>query len=632
VHYILFFSSSRPVTGRVRLEDFGFFQKAKRVIEPERSTGAQVLGACENGILPWSWKGWEQACSMGGVSLFVEGFAASDDELHTTNGGEPESWGAPIIDLYKARGARFLNHLRGSFAIVLWDAPQKTLIIGTDHFGTRSIYVWASDNRIAFATRIAQFAMCAEIPKLIEPNSIYFYLNHSFIPAPFTIYKNIRRLEPGHFLQWTNGRVTFQRYWDMAYDEDSSLSEAAAAASLRSSVQDSVRFALRAGVRDEQMGAFLSGGTDSSVLVGLLSQISEQKTKSFSVGFDEAAYNEICYARIAARHFNSDAHEYFVRADEALDAMPTLASAYDEPFGNSSAIPTYFCLKMARDAGIKIMFAGDGGDELFGGNERYITEKVFTLYHEIPSTARTLIDHGAKIIPASYPWRKIKNYVHKANLPACERFFTYQLYFRDHADAYLTDEFRASIDREFALDVPRQHYLRAGNIAPLNRLLYVDLKLAMADNDLFKVNRTAAIHGIQVHYPYLDPLVGRISGKIPARLKVKGWTKRYIFKKAFENLLPKAILQKKKHGFGLPTGEWLRYNPGFRDLARSLLLDSRAIQRGYLKRPAIEQLLKLHDGEASSYFATHIWNLMMLELWHRHHADITSSRASRKIS
>jgi asparagine synthase (glutamine-hydrolysing) len=629
LHAILFGISSSPVIARVWWKDSGFLQKAKRVIEPvEALTGVEVLGACESGILRLSWEGWDQVCSISGVYLFVEGFAGSSDEFRTTNGGRPESWGAPIIDLYKAQGTRFLNRLRGSFAIALWDAFKKTLIIGTDHFGTRSIYVWGKDNRIAFATRIARLARCAEIPKLIERNSIYFYLNHSFIPAPFTIYKDIRRLEPGHFLQWTNGRVTCQRYWDMAYDEDSSLTEDAAAESVRSCVQDSVRFALRTGVRDERMGAFLSGGTDSSALVGLLSQISGKKTQSFSVGFDEAAYNEISYARIAARHFNSDAHEYFVRANEALEAMPTLAMAYDEPFGNSSAIPTYFCLKLARDAGMQIMFAGDGGDELFGGNERYITEKVFTLYHKIPSAARTLIDQTAKIIPTFYPWRKIKNYVYKANLPACERFFTYQLYFRDHADEYLTDEFRESIDLEFALDVPRQHYFRAGNIAALNRLLYVDLKLAVADNDLFKVNRTAGIYGIQVRYPYLDPLVGRISGKIPARLKVKGWSKRYIFKKAFENFLPKAILKKKKHGFGLPTGDWLRHNRGFRDLARSLLLDSRAIQRGYLKRSAVEQLLKLHDSEASSYFATHIWNLMMLELWHRHHADITSSRAS----
>jgi asparagine synthase (glutamine-hydrolysing) len=612
--------SPSPVTGRVRLKGSGFLQKAKRVIGPaERLTGVEVLGACENGILPWSWEGWDQVCSMGGVSLFVEGFAASD-EFQTTNGGGPESWGAPIIDLYKAQGARFLNRLRGSFAIALWDACKKTLIIGTDHFGTRSIYVWASDNRIAFATRIARFARRAEIPKLIEPNSVYFYLNHSFIPAPFTIYKNIQRIEPGHFLQWTNGRVTFQRYWDMAYDEDSSLSEAAAAASLRSSVQDSVRFALRAGVRDEQVGAFLSGGTDSSALVGLLSQISEKKTKSFSVGFDEAAYNEICYARIAAKHFNSDSHEYFVRADEALEAMPKLASAYDEPFGNSSAIPTYFCLKMARDAGMQIMFAGDGGDELFGGNERYITEKVFALYQNLPRPARAVIDRAAEILPGSYPWRKVRNYVRKANESPIERFFAYQLYIRDHADEYLTDEFRETLDLDFPLNVPKRHYSAAGDIAPLNRLLYVDLKLAISDNDLFKVNRMAEANGIRVLYPYLDPHVGTVSGRIPSALKVKGWSKRYIFKKAFENFLPEEILKKKKHGFGLPTGEWIRHHGGFRNLARSLLLEPRAVQRGYFKRSAIEQLLKLHDGEASSYFAMHIWNLMMLELWHRHHA------------
>jgi asparagine synthase (glutamine-hydrolysing) len=610
------------MTAHAWLRGSGFLQKAKRVIDPaERLTGVEVLGACENGILPWSWKGWDQVCYMDGVSLFVEGFAASDDEFQTTNGRGPESWGAPIIDVYKAQGARFLNRLRGSFAIALWDACKKTLVIGTDHFGTRSIYVWTSDNRIAFATRIAQFARCAEIPKLIEPNSIYFYLNHSFIPAPFTIYKNIRRLEPGHFLQWTNGRVTFQRYWDMAYDEDNSLTEAAAAASLRSSVQDSVRFSLRAGVRDEQIGAFLSGGTDSSALVGLLSQISEKKTKSFSVGFDEAAYNEICYARIAAKHFNSDSHEYFVRADEALEAMPKLASAYDEPFGNSSAIPTYFCLKMARDAGMQIMFAGDGGDELFGGNERYITEKVFALYQNLPRPARAVIDRAAEILPGSYPWRKVRNYVRKANESSIERFFAYQLYIRDHADEYLTDEFRETLDLDFPLNVPKWHYSAAGDIAPLNRLLYVDLKLAISDNDLFKVNRMAEANGIRVLYPYLDPDVGTVSGRIPSALKVKGWSKRYIFKKAFENFLPEEILKKKKHGFGLPTGEWIRHHGGFRNLARSLLLEPRAVQRGYFKRSGIEQLLKLHDGEASSYFATHIWNLMMLELWHRHHAE-----------
>jgi asparagine synthase (glutamine-hydrolysing) len=278
---------------------------------------------------------------------------------------------------------------------------------------------------------------------------------------------------------------------------------------------------------------------------------------------------------------------------------------------------------MARQTGVKVMFAGDGGDELYGGNERYITEKVFALYQNLPRPARAVIDRAAEIVPGSYPWRKVRNYVRKANESPIERFFAYQLYIRDHADEYLTDEFRETLDLDFPLNVPKRHYSAAGDIAPLNRLLYVDLKLAISDNDLFKVNRMAEANGIQVLYPYLDPHVGTVSGKIPSALKVKGWSKRYIFKKAFENFLPEEILKKKKHGFGLPTGEWIRHHGGFRDLARSLLLEPRAVQRGYFKRSAIEQLLKLHDSEASSYFATHIWNLMMLELWHRYHADIT---------
>ena len=234
------------------------------------------------------------------------------------------------------------------------------------------------------------------------------------------------------------------------------------------------------------------------------------------------------------------------------------------------------------------------------------------------------MDRSAETIPGFYPWRKVKNYVRKANQFPVDRFFSYQLYFRDHADELLSEEFRDAIDREFPLDVPRRHYARVANCAPLNRLLYVDLKLAVADNDLFKVNRMAEAHGIQVRYPFLDTHVGTTAGRIPAGFKVKGWSKRYIFKKAFENFLPREILRKKKHGFGLPTGEWLRHHPGFRDLARSLLLEPRAVQRGYFKRPALERLLRLHDEERSGYYGSYIWYLMMLELWHRHHADVTS--------
>jgi asparagine synthase (glutamine-hydrolysing) len=598
----------------------------QNAINTPRKSAAEPVGDTESGILSWSWSAWKQSYSDDSIHLFLEGFVVPDASVEQRNRVQStRPYAADIIDLYKQKGTEFVRALRGSFAIALWDARERKLILATDHLGTRPIYYSVLNSRFGFAPSITRFAEAPEINNVVDPNSIYFYLNHSFIPAPFTIYKNVRRLEPGHLLVRANGQVTVQRYWDLQYEEDSSLTESEAADNLRSSLEDSVRFSLRDEYdRIDEVGAFLSGGTDSSTVVGLLGQMTARRIKSFSVGFEEAAYNEIHYARVAAKHFDTDAHEYFVRPEEALGAIPVLAAAYDEPFGNSSAIPTFFCLKMAREAGVKIMFAGDGGDELFGGNERYVTEQLFASYHRIPLPLRSVVDYSTKIIPGFYPWQKIRNYVRKANQPAIDRFFAYQLFFRDHADEFLAEEFLNSIDREFPLKVPRLHYARANNSAPLNRLLYVDLKLAVADNDLFKVNRMAEVHGLQVRYPFLDPSVALTAGRIPANLKVKGLSKRYIFKKAFENFLPQEILRKKKHGFGLPTGEWLRHHAGFRDLARSLLLEPRAIQRGYFKRSALERLLRLHDEERSGYYGSYIWYLMMLELWHRHHADTIS--------
>jgi asparagine synthase (glutamine-hydrolysing) len=588
-----------------------------------KNFNVKISDQCEGDVLPWSWHGWNKSFVSRGVSLFLNGFAAPDGVRAGTNPpSNRDSYGTAIIDLYRQKGSEFVKYLRGSFVLVLWDSERQTLLLATDHFGTRPIYYGMVNQRIAFAPNISAFARALDIDKIIQPNSLYFYLNHSFIPAPFTIFKNIQRLEPGHILEWASHRSRVRRYWDMAYVEERNLRESAAADLLRESLENSVQFALSGGsVGAAEVGAFLSGGTDSSTLVGLMAKFSPQPTNSFSVGFDEEDYNEIHYARIAAKHFKSIPHEYIVRPNEALDAMSKLAEAYDEPFGNSSAIPTYFCVKMAKDAGVKVMFAGDGGDELFGGNERYITEKLFSIYHQVPGSLRRALDYAVETIPDFYPWQKVKNYVRKANLPAVDRFFAYQLYYRDHAAEFLTHDFRASLEHDFPIDVARRHYLRAGEISPLNRLLYVDLKLAVSDNDLFKVNRMAETQGVEVRYPYLDPRVGVASGTIPAGFKVKGWAKRYIFKKAFANFLPEQILTKKKHGFGLPTGEWLRSHSGFRDLARSLLLDSRSLQRGYFQRSALERLLKVHDEEHSGYFASHIWNFMMLELWHRTHAD-----------
>ena len=532
-----------------------------------------------------------------------------------------------LLKCYRAKGEEFLKDLAGSFRLALWDAQKQKLLVAVDPFATRPLYFASAKGVLFFAPRISCFSAVPAFEKTIDPNALYFYLNHSFIPAPFTAYREIRRLEPGQYLCWQDGSVTVRQYWDLQYDEDSSLTEDKAAELIRSTVEQSVRSYMEGQpYESSEIGAFLSGGTDSSTLVGLMTKISDERIKTFSVGFAEERYNEIEYARIAAKRYNADAYERFVSADEALSAMPLLASEFDEPFGNSSAIPTYFCLRKAQETGVKVLFAGDGGDELFGGNERYLAEKYFLPFDALPNSLQLMTARAAAFLPPIYPLSKISRYIEQASLSNPKRYLRYQIFLSEHAGEFLTDEFRAQIEPNFELRIPGHHYRKVTPAAPLNRLLYLDLKMCIADNDLFKVNQMAAAAGVEVCYPYLDRDLAELTGKIPAGLKVKGLRKRYVFKKAFQKFLPIEILRKKKHGFGMPTGEWLRHHGGFRDLARSLLLEPRAVQRGYFKRSALERLLKRHDEESSGYYGTYVWYFMMLELWHRHHVDTVPIR------
>ena len=269
-----------------------------------------------------------------------------------------------------------------------------------------------------------------------------------------------------------------------------------------------------------QTGRSHGGGTHSSTIVGLMTQVTGERIKTFSVGFAEERYNEIEYARIAAARYNADAHEYFVNADEALAVLPLLAEQFDEPFGNSSAIPTYFCLRMAKEAGIDLMFAGDGGDELFGGNERYVAEKYFLPFDILPTSLQALTTRMAAGLPSFYPVGKIRRYIERAGEPNPKRFFHYQIFLGEHAEEFFTKDFLSRIEPDFILRIPRAHYQKVAAAAPLNRLLYMDLKMCIADNDLFKVNGMAAASGVNVCYPYLDRYLAELTGRIPAGFKL----------------------------------------------------------------------------------------------------------------
>jgi asparagine synthase (glutamine-hydrolysing) len=419
---------------------------------------------------------------------------------------------------------------------------------------------------------------------------------------------------------WDDGRTTLHRYWDVTYSERS-LGRMAAARAVYGQTAEAVRQTLT-GLDTKQTGAFLSGGTDSSVVVGLMSRLTDERVQAFSIGFQEAQYNELEYAELAARHFDAAHYTRIVTADEALQFLPDIVSAYDEPFGNNSALPAYLCARHAREAGVRMLLAGDGGDEIFGGNERYRRESILARYHLIPRALRLgLIEPVVRRFPAEAPGLpgKARRYVERASLPNPDRFYSSEFFVSQNRQWLLHPDFQALTTPDWPLRVARGHYEAARSTGELNRLLHVDLKITLADNDLFKVARTAEAAGLGVRFPLLDHPLVEFMATLPAWHKVRGGEKRYIFKQAFRQLLPREILAKVKHGFGLPTSDWLKRHPGFRELGRDTLLSRRSLERGYFAPGAVEELFRLHEADHTPFYGDRLWTLLMLELWHERH-------------
>ncbi|TXC66417.1 hypothetical protein FSC37_12905 [Piscinibacter aquaticus] len=320
--------------------------------------------------------------------------------------------------------------------------------------------------------------------------------------------------------------------------------------------------------------------------------------------------------------FGLNPHEYRVSEADAVQAIGQLVRAYDEPFGNASAIPTYYCARIAADTGVSMMIAGDGGDEIFGGNERYFKDKIFEAFHTAPAWVRGL-GHGAAAMLKGSDSRfanRVKNFVHRASLPNPDRFYSDDSFASDHFDELLSADFRSRVGIDDALDVQRRIYAQASADCTLHRLMYLDLKMTIADNDVVKVVRAARSAGVDVMFPYLDPRLIEFTGRLPGSDKVRGNNKRHLFKLATEHVLPEAIRKKKKQGFGLPISVWLRRNGPYGALAHDVVLSDRALQRGYAQPDFIRHLIRRHQSGAWDH-SPEIHSLMMLELWHREFVD-----------
>lgn len=515
-----------------------------------------------------------------------------------------------VITAYRTYGPSFLERLHGPFALALVDAQEQTALLAIDRLGIQPLAFAQSAKGIVFASDARAVAAHPDVDNALSPQGLFNYLFFHMVPSPGSVFAGVEKLLPGQCIVWRQGRLERNFYWRVVYRDDGGDNPGERVGRFKSLLSAAVRTAADA----PQVGAFLSGGTDSSTVAGLLTQSQGKPADTFSIGFDAEGFDEMEYARLASRHFGTRPHEYYLTPADVVAAIPKIAAAYDEPFGNASAIPTYYCAKLAHEAGIKVMLAGDGGDEIFGGNARYAKQKVFELYWQLPAWSRqALIEPLSGALPSLGPLRKAKSYVEQARIPLPDRLETYNFLRREPLDQILTPDFLAQIQANQPEALLREVYDRTDSHSFINRMLHVDLKFTLADNDLRKVNRTCELGGVAVRYPLLDEALVAFSAELTPDEKVHGQYLRYFFKKSLADFLPREIIDKSKHGFGLPFGLWMQTHPELRELANDSLGMLR--KRGIVQPAYIDRLLDQHRGGHASYYGVMIWVLMMLEQW-----------------
>ena len=529
---------------------------------------------------------------------------------------------ALLAALYHRLGSGFIAKLNGNFSLVLWDQRERKLLAAVDGFGVNRLVYFQNGRTLLIASRIDALLRTGEITPEVNPRAIANFMNFGVNLAPETAFENVRRLAPGTVLIAAESSTRIESFWNMRYGAGTDSNEQRLCERLEATVEQAVA----AQAKNEpfaELGAFLSGGTDSSTVVGMMSRLGRGPVKTFSIGFEEERFNELGYAEITARKFQADHHTYRVSAADCFEALPQMVRFFDEPFANSSAIPTYFCARLAAQNGVGTLLAGDGGDELFGGNERYSTDKIFHAYQRVPRLLRKgLVEPVVELLAMERgPLGKAKRYIRRSNMPAIERFFSYSFLCAHHPEEVFEKDFLQDLRGYLVLDVPTRYYHEAPARDHLDRLLYVDVKITLGDSDLPKVTQMAEMAGIQTRFPFLDRAVADFSGCVPADLKVKGFEKRYLFKRAFRNLLPQEVLRKKKHGFGIPVAYWLKTDPRLREFSRDILFSSRALCRGYFRRSFLEDLIRLHEADDTTYYGDTLWSFLVLELWHRQFVD-----------
>lgn len=524
-----------------------------------------------------------------------------------------------IIHLYDEFGEGCLDRLRGMFAFAIWDESEKSLFVARDRVGKKPLlYSHRPNGDLIFGSEFTALLEHPSIGRDIDREAIDSYLSYLCVPAPMTAYREIRKLEPGHWLKWKNGEIETERYWQPDFSKKIKISEEDAIGETTRLLRESTKLRL---ISEVPLGAFLSGGVDSSTVVALMAEESSSPVKTFSIGFEEQDFSELKYARRVAEHVGAEYHEFVVRPD-ALEVLPTLVEHYGEPYADSSAIPTYYVSRETRKH-VTVALNGDGGDESFAGYERHAAMRLAEAYRRVPKFLRkAFVETAVGLVPTSELRRSrardAKRFLQAANLPKTERYFRWMSTFDRRAKKEIyTDEFAASLNGTNASQYMDRWFGSNGS-GVVDAAMLNDLMTYLPNDLLVKVDIASMANSLEARSPFLDHKVIEFAASLPESLKMRRFETKSLLKKVASRLVPPDVIYRRKMGFGVPVGKWFRGE--MRSFVSEVLLSERALNRGIIRPEALHRYVTEHtSGERDHQFQ--LWTLLMLELWFQRFID-----------
>jgi asparagine synthase (glutamine-hydrolysing) len=525
--------------------------------------------------------------------------------------------GAALVEAYRKFDVALFDKISGLFTLAIIDTEHNRSLVATDRMGNYPVYYSEPPGGGAvFGTRSKAVLAHPSVSPAINHQGVFNYFYFFMSPAPQTIYQDQKKLLAAQYLLIENGRPTTHFYWKMPYRDVAreNVNE------LHQKTFDQLKSAVARAVEGENVdnvASFLSGGLDSTTVTGLLGDVTNRPAKCFTIGFHEEGYDETAYALISSNHFDAEHHAEYMTPDDMFDAFPKIAACYDEPFGNSSAAAGYFCAMRAKNSGIDVLLAGDGGDELFAGNDRYLSQRIFEHYNNAPSF---LTKGLLKPAVFGFPFgdqigliSKARNYIRLAEMGLPDRLQSWNWMERFPLSNAFKDDYLSSVDPALPFELIREPFFRADTDSDLQRMMHHDLQITLADNDLPKVNRTCELAGIRVKFPFLDDDLVTHSAQVPAELLMAGNDLRHYYKQAFKSYLPPETLSKAKHGFGLPFGNWAHSHEPTRELLRDSLNAFKS--RGYMKPSFIDRVIDANQATDDPGEGFALFDIVMFELW-----------------